>query len=254
MKRADIFQRYNKKERSSIHQFFLDDGGVCVMFTKDSGKPEESFQALAQHQVPVFPKAKGWRLSWTIRTTEPLLDKTDISSFIQQYGIGDGLTLLLKKVAYDPLLKQELLADLHAHGEADVTRCFGEVLEQAYEAGQVYQYGGKTTAPGTAFGQHARAFLDQYAKPAFGGTDKLWAHLVFYPEPQTCKLSWHGDQIDGINPHMIMSVTFLEFPDEGVRPFEVRLNSDKEENKTRVKRVKAQPITAFFGTVGSNKK
>ncbi len=254
--RGSPFQMHHFDPQTKIHRVHLHDGGVCVMYSKDNGSKEESFQTLAEHQVPLYKEAKGWRLNWTIRTEAPLLDKTDLSSYTQRYDLGDGLSLLLKKIAYDPLLKQELFNDLHAHGYIDETLDFHGVmsqnggrmsLQQAYTPGRTYTYGGKTTPPGIVFGPRATAFLEQYAAKEFG-TNDLWAHIAYYPNAHDCKLSWHGDKLDGINPHMIMSVTFLEDPIEGIRPFDVRLISEKEKNQDEreTKRTKMQPITKFF--------
>jgi alkylated DNA repair dioxygenase AlkB len=252
-----MFQLYQFTEKTRVHNLYLEDGGVCLMHSRDTGHNDTSFQRLAKHQVPVYKGAKGWRLNWTIRTTASPLEPK-LESYKQEIHIGEGLSLRLKKVDYDPLLKVELLADLQKYGHADVTTVFGKthtnngrlVLEQSMQDGQTYTYSGKTTPPGKAFGPRALAFIQEVAARDFNVTpDKLWAHVIFYPDPATCGLGWHSDSEAGINPNMIMSVTFLEDPKGGIRPFQVRLKSDvtdkKEANKNK-KKQKLQPISEFF--------
>jgi hypothetical protein len=152
------------------------------------------------------------------------------------HAIGSGLVL---GVAAWPLEK-ELLAELHAElaaemrlfGHADKTTVWGKthdnagrmVLDQANVEGKTYTYSGKTTAPGRAFGPAARKALAHFAQHIFHcAADELWAHAVWYPDPALCKLGWHSDSEAGINPHTIMSVTFLDDQEGGVRPFDVRL-------------------------------
>ena len=85
--------------------------------------------------------------------------------------------------------------------------------------------------PGQAFGPCATAFIEQHILPFFGvSIEHVWAHLVFYPTPD-CQLGWHGDSEDGLNTHTVISLTMLEFPVEGIRPFDVRLLSKKLSNK-----------------------
>ncbi len=242
-----MFQKHEFNEKTGIHRVHLADGGVCIMHTNDDGNSEISFQRLAKHQVPLYKQSSGWRLCWTIRTTEKKLENTDLSTYKQELHIGSGLSLRLKTLAVDTVLKAELLSDLLKYGHVDETTVFGKtftnngrmVLDQAMEDGQTYTYAGKTTAPGKAFGQHASAFICDIAAKEFGVTpDKLWAHLVYYPDASKCKLAWHSDSEAGINPHMIMSVTFLEQPVYGIRPFEVRLKSavHSKNKKQKVKK------------------
>jgi hypothetical protein len=228
-------------EKTGIHRAFLSNECVAVMYSSDATKP---FQRLAKHRVPVYAKAKGWRLNWTIRTSAKRINP-DLSRFPQTVDIGEGLELKLKVIPESlSLLQQELLGTLKIYGHPDVTTVFGRqsdnngrmVLEQSLHGGKSYAYSGKVTTPGVPFGPHALEYLNQVAVVEFGvPLDELWAHLVYYPDPAICKLDWHSDSEDGVNPNMIMSVTFLEDPEKGIRPFDVRLKSLVEKKKRQKK-------------------
>ena len=60
--------------------------------------------------------------------------------------------------------------------------------------------------------------------------EEVWAHCVYYPTPD-CQLGWHSDSEDGVSPHSVFSLTFLEDRVNGPRPFCVRLKSRVIENK-----------------------
>lgn len=244
----------NNKELSTVPQFdlktgiwrvFLNDGSVVVMFTLGPSL-DRSFQRLSKHRVPVWGKASGWRLNCTIRTDQAV-DGPDFSTFGTN-DLGEGLQLLLKQVEYPAALKRELFEAMQSFGEADVTTVFGrvsqnngrKVLELAATDGKTYAYSGKTTKPGRAFGPETSAFLEREIVPALKvPLDSLWCHLVFYPDPATCKLDWHSDSENGLNPHCIASITFLEDTERGVRPFDIRLKSAVKEAKV-VKEAKKQ--------------
>ncbi len=237
--------RVSHDERTGIHRVLLEHGGVCVMHTDPAVGPERSFQRLAKHQVPLYTHARGARWNWTVRTTSVAIAALQaLPEGFATHNVGEGLSLSLASWPLDADLLRDLHAELRTamdtYGAADLTTVYGKtyvnngrkILEQAMEDGQVYTYAGKTTAPGRAFGPVARQVLAWLAVHVFGSADvPLWAHLITYPNPTTCKLAWHSDSEEGINPHCICSITFLEDPEHGARPFDVRLKSVEAANK-----------------------
>ncbi len=255
--------RVSHDPKTGIHRVLLEHGGVCIMQSDPAGGPTRSFQRLAKHQVPLYPRARGARLNWTIRTTSPHVLAHAPGGYAV-HPVGEGLTLALASWPLDADTLRDLHAELRAamdeHGAADVTTAYGntstnagrKILEMACVEGQQYTYAGKKTPPGKAFGPVARRVLEYFVRNVFFGERvaegdaiaDLWAHLIFYPSADTCKLAWHSDSESGLNSHIIASVTFLEDPVHGARPFDVRLKSveaaNKAERKLRGKQVKAE--------------
>lgn len=232
--------QYKHHANTNIHRTMLGHGDVCIMASDPNNGPEHSFQRLAMHQVPVAKKSKGARLNWTIRTSRMDIPNPILIDWEQRVDVGEGLWLLLSTWPLESTklhdLYEELLLQMSQHGTPDETTVFGKtftnngrkVLELSHEAGHTYTYSGKTTAPGQAYGPIARSVLEYLSNVVFRGAvtvEEMWSHLVFYPNPQECKLSWHSDSENGVNPHCIMSVTFLDDPIMGPRPFDVRLKS-----------------------------
>lgn len=232
-----------KKCKNGTHRIGLRDGQTVAMASDPQS--QKSFQALAVHQVPKLENkdfvGKGWRLNFTVRTMEtekkiqnPLTLDGDFTP-TSRVDIGEGCQVLLwdKLLSKEdkPALRAELLQIINKKGTADVTKMYGKtytnkgrkVLEMAAEEGFKYRYAGKTVT-GIAFTPLVRDVLMPKMAQLFGvPIDKLWAHLVFYPTRE-CKLDWHDDGEDGINPHLIVSITFLEHP-HFPRAFDVRLKS-----------------------------
>lgn len=245
---------YVYQDRHGVHRVELGHGTLVMMESNHEQGDEKSFQRLCQHRVPKAGKhVRGGRLNWTIRIHNPNINVNRSRLMPQDtIDINENARLLvwnqLPEMTEDELcaLHKELLDDMEAHGNADRTFVFGKwhenngrkVLEQAMSDGQTYRYGGKTTDPGKAFGPHARKALERLAQMVgVQGTDAFWAHLVYYPDA-SCKLGWHSDAEDGINPHAIFSVTFLDDPVNGARPFDVRLTNRLTRPQGRVKRAK----------------
>ncbi len=223
---------------SGVCKVFLRHGELCGMLSSPENGP--SFQAKAQHRVVAYPKAKGWRLSVTIRPGGKISDPITAGyKWEETILLGEGCYIgrrLLPNLSPD--LVAEILKQMDEFGKPDITKVFGKmyenkgrkVLELSFAGGYVYSYGGKKTDPGQPFGKHFCAFLKE--EKLFGETMDIWAHVVFYPTPD-CQLGWHSDNENGLNPHAIISLTILEDPVQGIRPFDVRLYSKKEENKRK---------------------
>lgn len=229
----------DRNNKTGICKFFLKHGTLCGMLSSPS--TNKSFQTLCEHRVPPCPIAQGGRLSITFRAKgvvdDPLKAREKWDMFT---SIGEGCFIggkLLKNLSSQ--LVEELFTQMKEHGTPDKTVVFGKshenkgrkVLELSFKGGQVYSYGGKTTAPGQPFGEHTLVFLKE--EELFGSSvsvEEIWAHMVYYPTPD-CRLGWHSDNENGLNPHAIISLTLLENPALGIRPFDVRLLSDKQKNK-----------------------
>lgn len=234
-------KKSQRGEKSGIHKVFLNHGELCGMLSSPNGK---NFQALCQHCVPAYAKARGARWSVTFRARgvieDPLSLKDKWTEFTE---IGEGCYIGTRKSSpfVHTNLSKELITMMHQFGTPDKTTVYGKtfdnkgrkVLELSYEGGQTYTYSGKTTSPGQPFGKETLAFLR--AELLFGesvSVEDVWAHMVYYPTPD-CQLGWHQDNENGLNPHAIISLTLLEDPELGVRPFYVRLLSDKKKNKKK---------------------
>ncbi len=215
--------RVEFNEKTRVWRAHLEHGAVCVMSSDPALGPAHSFQRLAQHQVPICKTARGGRLSWTVRTAR--LDGSVVADLdaYTTHDLGQGLVLGIAPWPLD----QALLLELHT-----------ELRVRVHDKTCLYSI--TTTAPGCAFGPVSRSVLTHFADHIFHcAVEELWAHLVWYPDAATCKLAWHSDSEAGINPHTIMSVTFLDNEVEGVRPFEVRLK------KTAVPMTKTKRYTHF---------
>lgn len=221
--------------KTGIHSFELRHGDLIGMRGK-------YFQKRAKHRVPPFPKSRGWRMNLTIRKNASPPWAAPVAQ-VDTVNLGEECFVDCNHVTVPPELKQELLEAIRLHGAPDITTVHGNVstnkgrtiLELANTAGRTYQYGRKETPPGQAFGPHTRAFILEHVLGMFGpevGLDQMWAHLVFYPTPD-CALSWHGDSEDNIDSQLIVSLTILEDPVLGPRPFDVRLNSEVEARKKK---------------------
>lgn len=245
---------YEYRARGDTHRILLQHGMLACM-ASDWSSASQSFQKKCEHRVPPAKHpVLGGRLSWTVRIrSTDILPAISFDTLTSAAGTAVALdasdcALLAwtPKQAHDLLgldmspecadeLQRELRADMIKHGHPDITRVFGKthfnkgrrVLEQAHTDGQQYTYGGKTTQSGKAFGPVARRVLQSLAH-TLGLPDSacFWAHLVYYPTPD-CKLAWHQDAEKGINPHLIFSMTFLDDPIHGARPFDVRLKKQK---------------------------
>ena len=223
--------------RTGIYNIHLRDGDVIGMISDPNLPKSKSFQSVYEHCVPVYKKAKGSRLNLTIRCKDGSIPKYLLNAKSAQKIIKldehSAIVLWTELVGKEQLqaIHDELLEQLHKFGNPDHTFVFGKthtnngrkILELANEKGQTYRYAGKTTSAGQPFGPLTREFIENTIVPLVGVDIKnIWAHLVLYPDPSICKLSWHGDSKDGINPHCIISLTMLEDKINGPRPFQVR--------------------------------
>ena len=227
--------KYNFTDKTQTHSFMLGHGDVIGMSSIVTGK---SFQSEIVHRVPAA-KTTGGRLNLTVRTIANQIDPDLKDSHHRSYPISATSTVFLwdgdsKLFSEEEIneIQKELFQTIEQHGVADVTKMFGKtfenkgrkVLELANVDGFKYTYAGKTVT-GIAFTPLVRQLVMPRLAKIFGVEEsKLWAHLVYYPTSE-CKLDYHDDGEDGINPHMIVSITFLEDPVGGVRPFQVRLKS-----------------------------
>jgi len=234
---------------TGIHTFNLGDGQVAAMVSDPVQK--ESFQRLVQHCVPKrsVSKTKGYRINCTFRVSESAKVKNLVSAeadetvmIIKPHCAVKLWSSMLSR-GEKMVLHAELKGLVDAHGRPDVTTVFGRkhtnrgrlVLELAHTEGQTYTYGGKTTHPGIAFGNAAKLLIRNKIAPKLGvEPEQIWAHVVFYPDAST-SLGWHGDSEQGINPHVVLGLTFLEHPEAGVRPFQVRRRDYKRIRTLRTK-------------------
>ncbi len=172
----------------------------------------------------------------TIETEGAIRDPSTIEN-VHRVKITETCSVLVWETLFSreelETLKKELLDTIRGSGVADVTKMWGKtfdnkgrrVLEMAEKPGFKYHYAGKTVT-GIEFSPCVQTIVVPKMAEIFGvHASKIWGHLVFYPTSE-CKLDWHDDGEDGINPHMIASITFLEFPQKGARPFQVRAKAD----------------------------
>ena len=245
---------------TGIYSFNLRDGQLAGMIS-DPSRGSQSFQRLIKHCVPrrSTRTVQGYRINCTFRVQEDapvnnLLLPLDEDKTNDRGETGETVMIVKPHCAVklwsgiltrgeNTVLHLELKRQLEEHGRPDTTLVFGRthanrgrrVLELAHTAGQTYTYGGKTTPPGVPFGEAARLVIRNKIAPRLGvAPDKIWAHVVYYPSADT-SLGWHGDAEKGINPHAVLSLTFLENPAAGVRPFQVRRN-----NYGRIKKLRAK--------------
>jgi hypothetical protein len=227
---------YNYAKKTGTHSFWLGHGHVVAMASSPQGK---SFQQTAVHRVP-YKKSnngQGWRLNLTIRTlrTDSINDPLLLESS-NTYDMGEGCKVLVWEDLFTEIeiqqLQVELLDLMSRCGIPDVCKMYGKtfenagrkVLEMADQPDFKYHYAGKTVT-GVGFTPLVRQLIVPRMSKLFGVSDsEIWGHLVYYPTPE-CKLDWHDDGEDGINPHLIVSLTFLEDPINGARAFETRLKS-----------------------------
>ena len=225
---------YSFDRKTKTHSFKLEHGNVVAMA---SNLNTLGFQKRAVHRVPFLAKnnGEGWRLNLTIRAMPDNQVRDPFSLGWKKCNIGENCAVLIKKDLFKKseveLVKTELLDVIHKQGIADLTKLFGKVfdnkgrrvIEMADKPGFKYTYAGKTV-PGIAFTAQVRELVIPKMTEIFGLDVKdLWAHLVYYPTSE-CKLDWRDDG-EGFNPHMIVSITFLEKPKTGARAFQVRLKS-----------------------------
>lgn len=240
---------YNPKTKTWT--FYLGHGEMVAMASSPSGTA--SFQRLAMHSVPYLKgdKAEGWRLNLTIRTSaetirDPLLLKNG-----KRYEIGEGCYVQqwtdMFTAEENEQIRECLFGTITAKGVADITKVYGKeftnkgrkVLELACEEGFEYHYGGKTVK-GIAYPELIRQLVVPKMAELYGVVcEQIWGHLVYYPTSE-CKLDWHDDGEDNINPHLIVSLTYLEHPNKP-RAFRVRLKSNKSvTGEPRQKRLKGK--------------
>lgn len=237
-------ERYSVSEKTGIYGVKLGQnpqfGYHAVAMASDPNNEEgESFQSLALHCVPFLKgdEAEGGRFNLTFRTTSPtiqnpalLTSSTKVIHLTQNCWINlwDDLFTPEENTAIQACLSETIASA----GVADETIVFGKkhtnhgrmVVDMADKPNFQYRYAGKTVT-GIEWPPLIRDLVLPRIVPLFGGgaveAETIWAHLVYYPTPE-CKLGWHDDGEDGINPHFILSLTFLEHP-EKPRTFQVRL-------------------------------
>ncbi len=231
-------------KRNNTYSVYLKDGNVCIM-------EGTSFQKQLLHCVPKYPSVKSWRLNITFRTGKKVsigLKKDILKDFVE-HKIIDGASLCLGSLDNDILspFKKELVEQIKIHGKPDQTKIPFKneytmnngrmVLDMAFKEGMTYTYGGKTTAPGIAFGPSAQGVLKIISELIGVVVEDIWAHVVFYPNGE-CGLGWHSDAEDGLDPARIVSLTFLEDPIGGVRRFQVKPKNKKPDLEGARKKLK----------------
>ena len=199
-----------------------------------------SFQNIAQHCVPVLKGdgARGGRLNLTFRTFSEELPSPSRLECSEKIALGTNAWLMLWNGLVSDEQNEKIQACLantiDQHGVADETVVFGKrytnrgrmAVDMAHKAGFEYRYAGKTIT-GIEWPPLIQEVVLPRVAELFGvDSDTIWAHLVYYPIPD-CKLGWHDDGEDGINPHFILSLTYLEDP-EKPRTFQVRLKKKKK--------------------------
>lgn len=240
---------YKFDKKTQAHSFYLGHGHTVAMASSPKNRTGStgSFQARAVHEVPYLKSehAEGWRLNLTVRTIareirDPLTD-LDFKP-TKDYDIGEGCHVLVWDNIFttheNEMIQGCLLETIHAKGIPDITKMYGKtftnkgrkVIEMSGNDGFEYHYAGKTVT-GIAWPRLIRELVVPKLSQIFGvQDDELWGHLVYYPTSE-CKLDYHDDGEDGINPHLIVSITYLENPKKP-RPFRVRLKSSfKKEPK-----------------------
>jgi hypothetical protein len=198
-----------------------------------------SFQQSALHGVPFLKgdQAQGGRYNWTFRTTSkeiPSPFRLECSKVVE---VGANAWIMLWNDLFSSEENERIQAcaaeTIAQHGVADKTKVFGVehenkgrmVVDMANEQGFEYHYAGKTVT-GIEWPALIRELVLPRIAALFGvDANTIWAHLVYYPTPE-CKLGWHDDGEDGINPHFILSLTYLEHP-EKPRTFQVKLKKTK---------------------------
>jgi len=213
-------------------------GYHVVAMASDPAKGR-SFQNIAQHCVPDLKGdgARGGRWNLTFRTRSKELRLPSSLECSEKIDVGPNAWLMLWKSLFSDEQNEKIrtcLANtIRQHSVADETVVFGKrytnrgrmAVDMANKAGFEYHYAGKTIT-----GIERPPLIQEVVLPRvaelFGvDSDTIWAHLVYYPTPD-CKLGWHDDGEDGINPHFILSLTYLEHP-EKPRTFQVRLKKKK---------------------------
>jgi len=183
-------------------------------------------------------------MNLTMRTfsTDVMPDESECS---RKIDIGEGGRVIIWDSLFTPdelaEIEEVLLETIKDHGVNDVTRMFGKtftnngrrVVEMASDPNFEYRYAGKVVKS-IEFPERIRDLVLPKMTRVFGlsSADTLWGHLVYYPTPD-CKLDWHDDGEEGINPHLIVSITFLEHPKIGARRFRVRLKSSFPQKKSK---------------------
>lgn len=244
----------NNKRKNNTHTFCLDHGTVIGMYS-DHLKTNISFQAKYEHCVPKRKHVVKGRYNITFRSKTAVQNtrtKDYLLSFAEKSIQLDSdyyallwrnlLTIEQKEQMFNELksLKQSMKPDkTFVHGKWHMNN--GRlVAELAFEEGQTYTYGGKTTDKGIEFPPFIKQYItDVIAPKIFCMEDprNIWAHLVYYPGGET-GLGWHGDAENGIDPHLIVSITFLEshYNDDrispGARDFQIREKKYKKKQKT----------------------
>lgn len=208
------------------------------------GEGSDNFQSIFEHSVPKRANASG-RYSITFRSNTPHVRNEVDTVAKAPHALRLAATpeecpcylLAWDTNALDDAVHKGVYKELRAlksSMDPDRTFCYGKwhdnngrlVHEMSWEAGQTYSYAGKQTKPGTAFPPIIRGVVRDFVAPLFGVQPHLiWAHVVYYPAGGT-SLAWHGDAEQGIDPHLIVSLTYLEpSAKEGLRlprAFQVR--------------------------------
>ena len=238
------------KEKNNTYSIALDHGTTVAMLSNATGS---TFQSQFEHCIPKRTKAYGKRYNITFRS-KTLLNKRDVDSIVKQSEhsivLNDNShlclwqTTLFDKTSIDTMFEELKSCDM----TPDKTFVYGTwhlnngrtYVEMGWEPGQTYTYAGKTTTPGIEFPPEIKQNVSNIIAPLFGVEPKdIWAHVVCYPSKSS--LGWHSDAEQGIDPHFILSTTFLEHHSKGkawgkrkspgVRDFQVR----KKKSKKKVK-------------------
>ena len=232
------------KERNGTYSIKLDHGTSVAMVSDNKGP---SFQADFEHCVPKRKNVVGMRYNITFRA-KTINPERNVESIVEQSEHHIPLnknshicmwqTGLFSKESVATMF-DELKSDTVPY-TADKTYVFGKwhtnngrtYVEMGWTAGQTYAYAGKTTDPGIEFPPEIKRNVVETVAPLFGVEPcEIWAHVVRYPCESS--LGWHSDSEQGIDPHFILSTTFLEHhgvgkrKSLGARDFQIRKKKKK---------------------------
>jgi hypothetical protein len=257
-------EAYQYDQATKAHRFYLGDGHLVAMASSPTN-PAGSFQRLAMHEVPYLKgdKTEGYRYNLTVRTfSKTIRDPLTLTrnDQLKDHDLGQGCHVLVWQNLWtseeNEQIRQCLKDTITTHGVADKTILYGReflnkgrsVVDMAElsspDGNAVFEYRyARKAVKGIPFQAVIQNLVLPRLATIFGvKPSDLWCHLVYYPTPD-CKLDYHDDGEDGINPHLIASLTYLEYP-EHPRAFRVRLKSDfpqkKDGRRSAAKKLKTE--------------
>jgi len=212
------------KQKNNTYSISLDHGTTVAML---SDSKSFNFQSQFEHCIPKRANVSGIRYNITFRSKTTTTTR-DVESIVSQCEHSITLnehshicmwqTTLFDKSSmvnmFDELKACDMTPDktfVYGKWHTNNDRCY---VEMGWKPGQTYTYAGKTTSPGIEFPPEIKKNVSSVIAPLFGvEPEHIWAHVVRYPPKSS--LGWHSDAEQGIDPHFILSTTFLEHHSKG---------------------------------------